>query len=159
VPCAPLMRATVHLVSARDCLSLRPLTQVVLERSFAGQQFARNLAGIDLDDVREAGRLLLQKRPRTRRELGQLLAIKWPDSDPASLAYAVSYVVATVQVPPRGVWRTTGPATLAPAESWVAKPLDTDPSLDELVLRYLAGYGPASVNDIQRWSGLTRRTR
>jgi hypothetical protein len=118
VPCAPLMRATVHLVSARDCLSLRPLTQVVLERSFAGQQFARNLAGIDLDDVREAGRLLLQKRPRTRRELGQLLAIKWPDSDPASLAYAVSYVVATVQVPPRGVWRTTGPATLAPAESW-----------------------------------------
>jgi hypothetical protein len=153
---APLMRATVHLVSASDALYLRPLTQVVLGRSFAGQQFSRDLADIAVNDVLEAGRELLSERPRTRAELGRLLAVTWPGIDPHSLAYAVSYLVPTVQVPPRGIWRHSGPGALAPMELWLGRPLETDPSLDNLVLRYLAAYGPAGVNDVQRWSGLTR---
>jgi hypothetical protein len=152
----PAMRATVHLVSARDCLAWRPLVQVVLERGFAAQQFARNLAGVDIGEVIAAGRALLDQQPRTRGELGRLLAAGWPDRAPLSLAYAVSYLLPTVQVPPRGIWRSSGPAALASAESWLGRTLDADTSPEQLLVRYLAAFGPASVKDMQAWSGLTR---
>ncbi len=152
----PLMRATVHLVSARDCLAWRPLMQAVLERSFAAQQFAHNLAGLDIGEIVAAGRALLDQQPRTRAELGRLLTARWPDADPASLAYAVTYLLPAVQVPPRGIWRAGGPAALTPAESWLGHPLGAGAPPEQLVLRYLAAFGPASVKDVQAWSGLTR---
>src|SRR5581483_6133868 len=151
-----LMRATVHLVSARDALWLRPLTQGVLERSFASQQYARNLAGLDVQAVITAGRALLDEHPCSRAELGQRLAERFPDKDQASMSYAVSYLVPVVQVPPRGVWGCRGAAKLAPLDSWLGTPLNHGATLNELVIRYLAAYGPATVKDAQLWSGLTR---
>ena len=149
------MRTTVHLVSARDCLTLRPLVQPVLERVFRGQ-FGRALAGVDLGEVVAAGRALLKERPRARAEFRSLLAERWPRHDADALAQAVGYLVPLVQVPPRGVWGKSGQATLALTESWLERPLAPDPSPDEMVVRYLAAYGPASVKDVQIWCGLTR---
>ena len=151
-----LMRATVHLVTACDALTMRPLIQPVLERGFRASPFGRNLVGVDLEPIVAAGRELVEARPRTSPELATLLGDRWPDLPAESLAYAVGYLVPLVQVPPRGVWGATGPASRTTMEGWLGRPLDDDPSVDDLVLRYLAAFGPASVMDIQAWSGLTR---
>jgi hypothetical protein len=149
-----LQRSTIHLVSARDCLALRPLLQPVLERGLNGT-FGRRLAGLDRAALASAGRALVEERPRTFGALGTLLREQWPDRDPAALANAVRAMVPLVQVPPRGVWGASLQATHTSAEAWLGRPLEPGPSPDEVIRRYLAAFGPATVADVQTWSGLT----
>ena len=150
-----LMRSTIHLVTARDCLAFRPLFDLVVERNLRGA-FGRNLKGIDEDALLRAGREIVEEQPLTFSELGRRLAERWPDRDPASLAQAIRGLSALVQVPPRGLWRTPGKAAHTTAEHWLGQPLRTDLTVDDLVLRYLTAFGPATVKDMQNWSGLTR---
>ena len=152
-----LMRNTVHLVTAEDCLRLRPLVQPVIGRNlYTGSAPRAAVEEIDAAELIAAGRALLEERPLTAVELGGLLRERWPDQDPASLARAIRNLVPLVQVPPRGVWGESGPAAHTTIEAWLGKPLDPNPSPDELVMRYLGAFGPASVKDAQTWSGLTR---
>ena len=148
------MRATIHLVSARDCLALHPLTLPVLARTFKSP-WLKGLAGAPVDEVAAAGLELLGERPLTRAELGERLAPRWPEADPRALAQAVTFNTALVQVPPRGLWGASGQATWAPAEEWLEDPLDREASADALVLRYLAAFGPAATADVRTWSGMT----
>lgn len=151
-----LMRSTVHLVTAADCVALRPVLREFLERSLhTGSPYGRNLDGIDMDALVAAGRELVEKEALTLSELGRLLNERWPERDPASLAHALRNLAPMVQVPPRGVWGAGGLARLTTAESWLRRPLDADPAPDRMILRYLAAYGPASVMDVQSWAGLT----
>jgi hypothetical protein len=150
-----LMRGTIHLVSARDGLTLRPVLQPVLDRAL-NATFGRRLTGVDHDAVAAAGRILVEGKPLTFSELGAELARRWPDHDPEALAQAVRALVPLVQVPPRAVWGKSGPAAHTSAEAWLGRPLSSRPSLKPLVTRYLAAFGPATVRDIQAWSGLTR---
>jgi len=150
-----LMRSTIHLVSARDCLELRPLVQVASERGYRAA-FGKRAGGLDVDAVVREGRAILTERPLTAAALGRRLQAQWPEYAPDVLANLVRTHVPLVQVPPRGLWGKSGASAHVPAEVWLGAPLATNPSLDAMVLRYVAGFGPATVQDAQTWSGLTK---
>ncbi len=153
-----LMRGTIHLVSARDCLPLRQLVQPVIERGLRGA-FGRQLAGVDPAALAAAGRSLVEAEPMTFSQLGQALAAHWPDHPPAALAQAVRAFVPLVQLPPRAVWGKAGQSVHTSAEHWLGQPgsaaEDGPAALAQLVTRYLGAFGPATVRDVQAWSGLT----
>jgi Winged helix DNA-binding domain len=151
-----LMRGTIHLVSARDCLPLRRLVQPVLERGMRGA-FGKQLAGVDPGALAAAGRSLVEASPMTFSQLGRALAARWPDHPPAALAQGVRAYVPLVQVPPRAVWGQAGPSAHTSAEHWLGQsPVAGSPAaLAQLVTRYLGAFGPATVRDVQAWSGLT----
>jgi Winged helix DNA-binding domain len=152
-----LMRGTIHLVTARDCLALRPAIQAVTERiHWTASPFGRRLGDADPAEVVTAGRAILDDTPRTRAQVRDLLAERWPDRDAEAMAHTVAYLLPVVQIPPRGLWSRRGRATLASVESWLGRPLDGDPAPDRAVLRYLGAFGPATVKDVAMWSGFTR---
>lgn len=149
-----LQRSTIHLVTAADALALRPPLQVVHERALKGT-FGRRLDGVDLDRVTQTGRALVDERPRTFAEIGSVLAEEHGD-DPLALSMAVRTRLALVQTPPRGVWGKGGRALHTSVETWLGRSPGPPIALEDLVLRYLAAFGPASVKDAQVWCGLTR---
>lgn len=152
-----LMRGTVHLVTAPDCLFLRPLMQPILDRDLkTNQAYARALADVELPELAKHARAVLAENPHTGAELGQRLAERYPGTPPAALAHGARGLLPLVQIPPRAVWGRSGKPTYATAEDWLDRPLDDRARLDELVRRYLAAFGPATVADVQAWSGLTR---
>jgi winged helix DNA-binding protein len=151
-----LMRATIHLVTARDALTIRPVVQSVLERTLYGQGVrARVLGEVDIEELLAAARELVDEHPRSRAQLRPLLAKRWPNLDPNVMSDAVGFLLPMVQVPPRGLWGQRGQPTLTTVESWLGRPLDAKPSVDQIILRYLAVFGPATVADARTWSGLS----
>lgn len=154
---APIMRATVHLADTADFAAFRPLFGPLMAAGLRAN-YARTLTGVDPEALAAQAAELLAKRPLTRAQLARELAAAWPAAEPMSLAYAVTYLVPVVQVPPRGIWGKNAQATWTTAESWLAGPIGpaSPEVVDDLVLRYLAAFGPATVADIQTWSGLTR---
>jgi hypothetical protein len=149
-----MLRTTIHLVSASDALALRPALQPVAERAFRSSPFARALGGLPIDEVVAEGRRILAEEPLTMGALGRRLAGRWPDRDPGPLSYSVRYLVPLVQIPPRGLWGRSGQALCALTEQWVGQKPVPGISVDQLVMRYLAAFGPATAADIRTWSWL-----
>src|SRR5262249_20420695 len=135
-----LMRSTIHLVTARDCLALRPLMQSVIQRSTKGS-FGRHWIGLDTEAVVAArparGGPRAGRGPRSSSARGRLLAGRGPARTPAALAQVIRAWLPLVQVPPRGVWAMSGTAAHTTAEAWLGRPLATNPSIEKVILRYL----------------------
>jgi winged helix DNA-binding protein len=151
-----LMRRTLHLVSARDCLCLRRLHDPMLVARMRGT-LGRRLPGVDEEALAAAGRPLFAAAPSTLTEVARAIGDRWPQVAARDLGDALSTLLPLVQVPPRGLWRQTAPACNTTIDMWLgAEPAEPTPETGEaLVLRYLAAYGPAATADIRAWSGLT----
>jgi Winged helix DNA-binding domain len=147
-----LMRGTIHLVTARDCLALRPVMGSVMRKSFLGSRFARDAADVDWDQLMAATEELLADGPMTRAEIGRALAERWPGVRVETLGLAASHLVPMLQVPPRGMWDVTHRATQAHVERFLGRRLTRNDDPDEAIVRYLRAFGPAAPKDVRAWS-------
>jgi hypothetical protein len=110
--------------------------------------------GLDPDAVLPMARELLAEQPRTFDELRTLLQAVFPDVNHRALGYAVRMLLPLVMVPTEDRWGFPRVAKFTLAEGWLGCPLSSDPEPDELVVRYLGAFGPATAADVQTWSGL-----
>jgi hypothetical protein len=149
------MRGTVHLVTPRDAALLRPLVQVAIERGHNGA-FGRRMGGVEPASLSAAVPELLADGPLTAREIATALVERGIGDDVEAIGNAVRTYVPLVQLPPRGVWGASGRARYATLSAWTGLDVETAPSIDDVVLRYLGAFGPATVMDAQNWSGLTK---
>ncbi|MER7830324.1 winged helix DNA-binding domain-containing protein [Streptomyces sp. NPDC095602] len=152
------MRSTLHTHTADDALALIPLTMPARDREV--RMFAKRCPGVDLDALTALVRPFVEERPRTPKEIRAVLLDRWPDADPLALTGLARCLLPLVQATPRGLWERGGQVALTTVDVWLGRGpgagLVPPARLDDLVPRYLAAFGPASVKDMQTWSGLSR---
>jgi hypothetical protein len=150
-----VQRGTVHAVTADDCLVLRPLAQRVLGQQLnAHPEYGPRLRGVDLDAVMSTAADVLAE-PMTTRQLRTELAARFPEHDAAALAFACRNLLPLIQVPPRGLWSRSGQVVGTTPRAWLGRDVDPDPSIDDVITRYVAAFGPATVQDAATWSRYT----
>ncbi len=149
-----LMRGTLHLVSGRDALELRPLVQEMLDKVTRTSAVSREAAVVPRDELAAAGREAFEAGPLAFRTLGEVLAERFPGVPRTALANSVREMMPLVQLPPRGMWGRSGGVVYQRLETWLGRPLSADPDPTELVRRYLRAFGPATPADITTWSGM-----
>jgi winged helix DNA-binding protein len=147
-----VLRGTQHLVRADDYWWLRALIAPTLAR---GRQaaFGKQTAGLDLRALASAATELLAGRTMTRPKLGAALARRWPEYDPLVLGWCAQTLVPVVHPPPNGTWRRGGSTPFALAADWLGEAAP-EHGPEELIRRYLAAFGPATVVDMRQWSGV-----
>jgi hypothetical protein len=152
---ATLMRATLHLMTARDYAALRPPLQPGIGSALRG--IGDRAAGLSLDEVLPAARALFEERPRDFNEVRAELASRFPDVNERALGYAVRLHLPLTMVPTDDRWGFPRSSLFALADGVeVLGDGDGDggPPLDLLIERYLHAFGPATAADFQTWSGL-----
>lgn len=150
---ATLMRCTIHLMTARDYLALRPALQPALSGGMRGILGERT-ASFPWEAMQAEARRLFAERPRTFTSLRSALLQRFPEADERAMGYAVRTHLPLVIAPGDHPWgyRADGDFTLA--ETWLGQPVAPEAPPHDLVRRYLAAFGPASAADFQAWSGL-----
>jgi hypothetical protein len=150
-----MMRATQHLMSVPDFRLVRPVLAPLLRR-VQRNAFGRRTTGIDLDAlIAEARELLADGRVLPRPELGRLLAERRPGADRTALGWTVQYLQPLVHPAPSGTWNTHGATPFARAD-WTGIRAETRAEdIRQMVRRYLAAFGPATVADARAWSGVS----
>jgi len=134
---ATLQRVTMHMVTADDHRWMKPTLQPLFDQ-------VRRLPTVRALD--HAG-VLAQARARFPTRIPELKDLVPEGSNPAYFRDFVQSNLPLVRVPPAATWGVGG----SPVQELVEV---GDADVDELVRRYLAALGPATVRDAQAWSGL-----
>ena len=149
---ATLMRSTLHLLSAADYAALRLALQPPM--SVALRVLGARADGLDPEAVVGATRELLAGRPLAFDAIRAGLQERFPDVNDRALGYAARTLVPLVMVSDGDArWGYPRVCEFALAEEFLDSAL-APAAPAALVTRYLGAYGPASVADVQAWSGI-----
>jgi hypothetical protein len=149
-----MMRGTIHLMARKDFVAWRPVIQPVLTRGMESVlgDFAKTL---DVEALHRAARGLFEQRPRTFADLREHLHGLFPTLNQRAMGHIVKMQLPVVQTPASAApWAYPAAADFTLAESWLGEPLSANARPHAMALRYFAAFGPASVKDLQIWSGL-----
>jgi Winged helix DNA-binding domain len=149
------MRGTIHVLTPDDALALRPWVQPALDQVSNSNQMNKPARHVPVENIVGETRRLLEHGPLPVKELGERLAVAFPDAPAAALAHLARERAPLVQLPPRGLWRGSGGVVYQTVENHLGRPT-VDVDLRELVRRYLRAFGPATAADMTVWSRVTR---
>ncbi|QNE19544.1 winged helix DNA-binding domain-containing protein [Kribbella qitaiheensis] len=151
---ATLFRGTLHLVTAADYLRFRSTIGPILE---AGLKLLGDRAeGLDVGEVVKAARKILAKEPLTFTEVRDALVEQFPGVNDRALGFCTRMMVPLVMFPTDTRWGWPSNARFTPAEEWLGAKIRQAAVPEELVVRYLEAFGPATPADFQTWSGLPK---
>jgi hypothetical protein len=151
---ASSLRGTLHIIAADDYLQFHSLLKPALTRNL--HLFAQRTEGFDLERFIAEMQAYIWEQPRTAVELRAKMEELYPGMGKQQIADSVRMHVALIQILPAGTWGFTGKPVHVEASMWLGRPFsNTDSALSQLIRRYLAAFGPASVKDMQQWSGIT----
>lgn len=151
---ATTMRGTLHLHTADDLVGFRALVQDYLTATWRSG-FRKRFAGQDEKKVHREGLKQFKHGPTTIGAVGKALHEKFPEAEAMALSVFMQMSETLIQVPPTRIWDNGSPPLLLRIEEWLPGQTSALTRTD-LVRRYLAAYGPASINDMQVWCRLTK---
>ncbi|SMQ21086.1 Winged helix DNA-binding domain-containing protein [Streptomyces sp. Ag82_O1-12] len=155
---ATLMRITLHAVHADDYQVFREAMQQTLYASRLGYRFAA--AGLTPADGQALVPELLDfaDRPRTAAEVRDWLAERVGEERKAGAWWGLKAYAPLLHVPTGGPWSFDARSSFVAARTGpVPEGRETvTEALNHLVLRYLAGFGPASVADVAQFAMVPR---
>lgn len=150
---ATTMRGTLHLMTAVDYMAFRETLQPMLTAGMNSVLRERAQA-LDVPALVAIARKFLGDEPRTFTELREALLAAFPTGDERAMGYAVRTHVPLVAAPDDAAWGFAADPRFVDVETWLGRPTDIAERREELVLRYLAAFGPATAADAQAWLGL-----
>lgn len=151
---AAMMRSTLHLMAAEDFLRLRAALTPALVKAMKAF-FGKRIQGLDTEQFAESMRAVFDETPLAFSEAREALTERAPDRDFNALAYVARAYLPLMQLPPGGYWSSGGSPAYATADHWLGRSIQPSSDPAELIRRYLAAFGPASVKDAQAWAGMT----
>jgi len=152
---APLMRSTLHLMTADDHQQFQAVIQPALDRALNAFH-GKRAKELDIDQLITEAQPFIEDEPRTTGEIKQMLLDLYPDKSGDAMAYAIRNNLQLIQVPPGGTWGAGTRASYTTAQSYLGDPNPSD--LETLLHRYLSAFGPASIMDFQAWVGIASLT-
>jgi hypothetical protein len=146
-----LMRATIHLVSKGDYWPAAVGVGPGRREAWLSTSYRKDYSARQMSAAARKLRKRIGDGTMSRKEIHELLG------GDSVVTNGVNMWIDLVRVPPSGTWERRRADLYAAADQWLGAPpkkLDERAGIEQLVRRYLTGFGPAPIADIANWAGL-----